>query len=126
MREFEQKRKTKKILSSPFLLVPLILIFLFLARGTWNVYLKDRASGDALRLTEERLARAKAAEAQISGAIGRLQTATGIESEIRDKLQMGKEGEQEVVILDNTRSTTSAVSESPGILQKIWNFFTIR
>ncbi len=126
MREFEQKRKTKKILSSPFLLVPLILIFLFLARGTWNVYLKDRASGDALRLTEDRLARAKAAEAQISGAIGRLQTATGIESEIRDKLQMGKEGEQEVVILDNTRSTTSAVSESPGILQKIWNFFTIR
>ncbi len=126
MREFEHKRKVRKIASSPFVLVPLAIILFFLVRGVWNTYRRDRESVELLQVSEERLIRLKGRETQLSAATVKLSTESGIEEEIRDRLQMAKDGEREIVIVDNGDTSRSVASSSPTFLQKIWNFFTIR
>jgi cell division protein FtsB len=125
MNEFEQKRKIRKILLSPLVLIPLAVILIFVVRGTWAIYLKDLGSSAELNLAEERLARLRDREANISGMIDKLSTESGVESEIRDRFQMAKDGEQEIVILDAQKTpSVGATPSKPNFLQKIWNFFT--
>lgn len=126
MREFEYKRKIRKILSSPLVLLPLAVILLFLAQGTWNLYVKNRDSGLQLRLAQERLSRLEERQRALSTGIERLKTESGIEAEIRDRFQMAKEGEKAVVIVDSSSKPVQLELSEEGFLQKIWNFFTIR
>ena len=113
-------------MSSPLVLIPMVVVLLFLAKGTWDIYQKDLDSKEELRFTEDRLARAEDREAKISGATLKLKTGSGIEGEIRDRFQMAKEGEQEIIIIDPVVASATSTISNPGLLQKIWNFFTIR
>ncbi|MDO8590900.1 MAG: septum formation initiator family protein [bacterium] len=126
MREFEHKRKVRGILSSPLVLLPLAIIFFFLIRGTWNIYLKDRASVAELISSQERLAKLQDRQATLMAATKKLSTESGIESEIRDRFQMAKEGEREVVIVDSSTEQIQRLSAPRNFLQKILDFFTIR
>ena len=126
MREFEHKRKVRKILSSPLTLFPLAVIFFFLARGTWNIYLKDKASVAELRSSKERLARLQDRQDKLSTATQKLSTESGIESEIRDRFQMAKPGEREIVIVESSPEQNQTAAVSRSFLQKIIDFFTIR
>lgn len=126
MREFENRRKIKKIMSSFWVLLPLAVLLAFLTRGTWNIYIKDRESVADLRSSQDRLISLERRKENISNAIDKLKTDAGIESEIRDRFQMAKEGEQEVIIMENSADKATSTSAKLGFLQKIWNFFTIR
>jgi cell division protein FtsB len=126
MREFEHKRRIRKILSSPLFLVPMAVVLFFLAKGTWDIFEKDRESVTELRFAQDRLARAQERQAKIADSTQKLKTGSGVEGEIRDRLQMAKAGEQEIVILDPVVNTVTTSPTSPSFLQKIWNFFTIR
>ena len=127
MNEFEQKRRIRKILYSPLTLIPFTILLLFLMRGTWNIYEKNRSSSVELNASNDRLVKLQGRQTELNGMIGKLNTESGVEGEIRDRFQMAKAGEQEVVIVEpdkNQNSTTT--SSEPGFLQKIWNFFTIK
>lgn len=123
MREFEHKRKVRKILSSPLVLLPLAILLIFLARGTWNIYVKNRDSAAELRLAEERLARLEERHKTLMAGVARLNTESGIEGEIRDRFQMAKEGERAVVIVDAPSKPVQLELSEDGFLQKIWDFF---
>ncbi len=127
MRDFERKRRTKKILESPLVLILIAVLLVFLAKGTWNLYQKSKGSESDLNLAKERLSRLEERKDKLAGAINSLRTETGMEGEIRDRLQMAREGEKEIVIVDDESATKKVESESKsGFLQKIWDFFTIR
>ncbi|OGT67904.1 MAG: hypothetical protein A3H43_06570 [Gammaproteobacteria bacterium RIFCSPLOWO2_02_FULL_42_9] len=126
MREFEHRRKVRKILSSPWVLLPLAVILFFLIRGTWNIYVKNRDSAVELRLSKERLVRLEERQRTLSTGIEKLNTESGIEAEIRDRFQMAKEGEQAIVIVDTPDRPVQLPLSEESFLQKIWNFFTIR
>jgi len=125
MNEFEQKRKIRRILSSPFVLIPLVVILLFVIRGTWSIYGKNRSSLEELNLAEDRLARLQEKETELSGMIKKLNTESGVEGEIRERFQMAKEGEQEVVIVEPPESEkTAGGSSESSFWQKIRGFFS--
>ncbi len=126
MREFEYKRKFRRVLSSPLVLLPLAVLLVFLVRGAWNIYVKNRDSAAELHLAEERLARLAERHAALSAGIEKFQTESGIEGEIRERLQMAKEGERAVVIVDDENKPKQLPLSEPNFLQKIWDFFTIR
>ncbi|MBI2476446.1 MAG: septum formation initiator family protein [Candidatus Taylorbacteria bacterium] len=126
MREFEHKRKVRKILSSPWLLLPLAVVFFFLVKAVGNIYLKDRASAAELRSSQERLARLEDRQSRLAAATEKLKTESGIESEIRDRFQMAKPGEREIVIVESAPEQNQTAAVSRSFLQKIWDFFTIR
>ena len=126
MREFEHKRKVRRILSSPLVLLPLAVLLVFLVRGTWNIYVKNRDGIAELRLAQERLARIEERQSTLSAGIEKLNTESGIEGEIRDRFQMAKEGEEVIVIVDAESEQKQLPMSQESFLQKIWNFFTIR
>ncbi len=126
MREFEYKRKIRRIFSSPIVLLVLAVVLLLLIRGVWGIYLKDRGAVADLGVTQERLERIKERSTGLSNAIQKLSTDTGVEAEIRDRFDLAKNGESAFVIVETADTLEPVASSSPTFLQKIWNFFTIR
>ncbi|KKU67995.1 MAG: hypothetical protein UX89_C0009G0029 [Parcubacteria group bacterium GW2011_GWA2_47_16] len=126
MREFEHKRKIRRILSSPLVLLPLAIVLFFLIRGTWNIYVKNRDSATELRLATERLARLEGRHETLLAGIEKLNTESGIEGEIRDRFQMAKDGERAIVIVEEPKKIADLPLPEKTFLQKVWNFFTIR
>lgn len=124
MREFEYKRKVRKALSSPVVLIPMLVVLVFLSRGAWSIYVKNRDGEVELRLARERLAKLEERQATLSAGVEKLQTESGIEGEIRDRFQMAKEGERAVVIVDDPSKPFQPSLRKPSFLQKILNFFT--
>src|SRR3989344_334250 len=124
MREFERKRSMRVVLSSPLILILLGIILFLTARGAWNIYLKDRASNTELRLAEERLARLQSRQTTLISATQKFSTESGIESEIRDRFQMAKPGEREIVIVESELEQDLSVNPSRSFLEKIVDFFT--
>jgi cell division protein FtsB len=106
-------------------LIPLVVILLFVIRGTWSIYGKNRSSLEELNLAEDRLARLQEKETELSGMIKKLNTESGVEGEIRERFQMAKEGEQEVVIVEPPESEkTAGGSSESSFWQKIRGFFS--
>ena len=126
MREFEQKRTARKIMSSPIVLVILAVVLFFVARGTWSIYRKNSDSNTELSGALARLAKLTDRQATLAQSVAKLKTDSGVEEEIRDRFQVAKEGEHEIVIVDATSSSVSNPQPRASFLQKVWDFFTIR
>ena len=77
-------------------------------------------------MAEERLFRLQDRHDKVSGAIEELQTERGIEGEIRDRFVVAREGEREIIIVEDESKPAELSTPEPSFLQKIWNFFTIR
>ncbi len=107
-------------------MVPLALIAFFSARATWNIYLKDRDSVVELQTSQERLAKLEGRQAELSVATAKLSSESGIEGEIRDRYQMARQGEKEVVIVENPSSNQATLIVKKGFFQKIIDFFMKR
>ena len=124
MREFQQKRSIRKIFSSPVVLALLATMLFFVARGTLSIYHKYYDSGDELQGAVVRLAKLQDRQTALAQAVKKLTTDSGVEAEIRDRFQVAKEGEREIVIVDATSSGVSNSQPRVNFLQKIWDFFT--
>ncbi len=126
MREFEKKRNFRYLRYSYFVTIPLAVVLVFLARGTWNLYLKDREALEDLKSTQLRFEKLKERQKSLTASVEKLSTDSGIESEIRDRLQMAKEGEKEIIIVNSDADKEELEPIQPTFLQKLVNFFTIR
>lgn len=126
MREFEKKTRYRNIVNSRWALIPLLVLFVLLANSTWNVYQKNKLILSDLKIAESKLTKANERRDELASAAKSLETDRGIEGEIRDRLQMVKEGEKELVIVEEAENPDQFVSTEKTILQKIIDFFTIR
>ncbi len=110
MHEFQQKKKIRKILYSPLVLIILALVLVVLIRGVWNVYNKERLSSENLEQEQAELAKLEERERSLASSFDYLKTDQGIESEIRTKFRAVKEGEKVSVIIDDKTPTSSATT----------------
>lgn len=102
MFDYHEKRKIKSWLFSKTAIAVLLIPIVFLSVSVLERYEKERDTREkraerALEL-EEIEARAAALEARVEAA----ESERGIESEIRRRYDVAKEGEQVVVIIDET------------------------
>jgi cell division protein FtsB len=105
MREFQERRRIKKLLHSRYAIAFLVIVLLFVLKGVWGVYVKYEKSKDiALRVKTEAEG-LQAREASLNSSIAALGTAEGKEKEIRDRFGVVKPGEKMVVLVDNTATT---------------------
>lgn len=119
MREFSQKRKIRRILYSPLVLIILAIILFFIIKGSFGVYQKYTFSKDKLSKTESELSILREKKANIDNKIKDLETETGIEQEIRAKFDVAKEGEKLIVIVDDEKKEGEVVVE-----QGFWTNFS--
>jgi cell division protein FtsB len=120
MQDFKKKRTFKRRLYSKLVLIVLLVIFIFVVRGGWDIYKKAKSSEEKLRVAEETQMELEAKKASIEAQIARLETETGIEEEIRSKFDVVRDGEQVIVIVDAETEATST-PPSPGGVR---GFFT--
>ena len=126
MLEFQEKKKLRNILYSKITLLALFIVLIFVARATFSVYYKQKASGENLTKAKEEVAELKKREKMLDSEIDRLKTDKGTEKEIRKKFMVGKAGEQVIVIVDDDKLNKNATSESnkrKSVWLKFFDFF---
>lgn len=117
MREFREKRQTRKLIHSNVTLLVLLIITIFIGKGVWNLHLKEREAYSARVEIEREVMDAESRVGFLDREVGTFKTESGIEREIRETLSVKKPGEEVVVILDST--TTREVKEEGSIKNRI-------
>ena len=128
MIEFQQKKRIRKILYSPIVLIILFIIFVILTRSLWGVYEKERISSENLSKEKTELEKLSLREKDLASALEYLKTDQGIENEIRSKFRVVREGEKVAVIVGeeatNIKEQLPTVSTTtPSLWYKILNWF---
>lgn len=123
MLDFQQKRKVKSFLYNRVTAGILLVIVLLVARSTWSVYQKQMESESLRKLSEKKVLELELRNKEINDKIQALDTAPGLEREIRSKFNVVKEKENMVVILDDTNSNNYNSTTTKSFWQKVKNFF---
>ncbi len=123
MKEFQEKRRRRRIIYSKFSVIFMFFVVIVMARATWGVYQKEKESQVNMQLTSNSLAELQARHDLLGQQVDHLQTPAGQDEAIREKYQVEKPGEQ-VVIIVNATSGVSVPEKEQNLLQKMWNSIT--
>ncbi len=118
MREFQEKRKIRKKIYSPYSLGALLLVMAFLGKATWNVYLKYDSSLEKKDRTAAEFQTMEDRHSALEASVARLKTTEGVEEEIREKYRMAKDGEHLLVIVDQEKPMV--VPPEKTFFQSMW------
>jgi cell division protein FtsB len=122
MREFEKKRKIRKIIYSKFVILLLVLLLFILARGVWGVYLRSRTSSERESQSQETLQILESKKDSLSQEVEFLESELGIEGRLRSFYSLGREGEEVIFIIDETEELI--IEEKPmGFMDKTMSWF---
>lgn len=122
MHEFKRKRTIDRIIYSPVSLIILVIILAFSVRATWAVHVKEQMSRDSLDQSQRELDKIAAREQSLNQAIAYLSTPQGVETEIRKKFRVVKDGESVAVIVDDASGTaTTSVPVARGGILGLWD-----
>lgn len=121
MKEFRQKHIIKQRIYSKPVIFLLIVILIFIANGTWNVFKKSHQSNQKLIIAEENLVELEKKRDTITEEIKRLETNVGVEEEIRSKFDLAREGEKTIVIVDE--EVVEVQAEERGRFETLWSHF---
>lgn len=114
MFDFHEKRKIKSwFFSKPAIALILVGSF-FLGRSVYERYQKERETAQKHAEASAELANLTAHAVELEGEVKHIQSARGIEEEIRNRFDVTKEGERAVVVMGDRHSTTSSTfTEAP-------------
>ena len=124
MREFQEKRKFKKIVYSVWLQAILGIIFLALVFSAVKVYKKSRISVQKFQEIKEERAGLEKRNAELAAEAARLESESGQEREIRKRFDVAKPGEKIIVIVDKTSEDVkiSGANVKTGFFPGIWRW----
>ena len=122
-----KKSLLKRVLTSPFSLILVVIIFIFITKATWGLRYKVILSDTKLGQARTELANLQSRETDLTAQVAHLSTEQGVESEIRTKFKGVREGESLAVIIGNDANATSQQASSTpekvgwfrSLLQKI-------
>jgi cell division protein FtsB len=119
MRYFQERRQLKRIIYSKASLILLLVLLLLLSRAVFGVYRKYQLSDRGVQASAAELAELEVRAEKLSLDIDKLETAQGLESEIRARFPVAKVGERVIVLVDRPISSTTVSSTTDGV----WNWF---
>lgn len=120
MFEFYTRRKLKRfIYSKPVLVLMLLPVFL-MGSATWSAWAKEESTRGNLAAVESELEALRAREEALQKELERLDTPRGLEAEIRSKYELGREGEEMVVIVEEEKPVSKIVPIEPDPWWHFW------
>jgi cell division protein FtsB len=122
MADFQRRKKVRRILYSPLSIIALSMVALFLAKGVWTIWQKERIATSEAKAAALNRSEVEAREHALSASLDALQSERGKEAAIREKFGATKPGEGVIVIVDPERPTTSAATTTSW-WQKLLSFF---
>lgn len=125
MREFERKKKVKKIMYSRTIIFGLFILLLFFMHATYGVYKKERLTRINLEQVENEKSNLDNRYYALEKSVAYLQTDEGVESEIRNKFRAVKPGEQVAIIVNTEVKKEPLLKKNQSFWMKIKDFFGI-
>lgn len=123
MEDFQYRKKIRKTVSSRAFFFISLVITIALLNGAWGMWTKERESNQEREKVVRELEMIKTREEELTASIERLNTAQGVEKEIRQKFSVAKEGEEVVLIVDQTKKVSDNGSENKSLWGKIQGWF---
>jgi len=117
------KLMLRKIVFGKIGLIFFLIVFVLFAKGTWSVYQKATFAKDNRMRAEQEIEKLKEREVALRVELDRLGTERGLEEEIRHKFDVGREGEQMVVLVDAPEPEQVTEVASPSIWEKLIKLF---
>ncbi len=121
MQPLQAKGSIKRRAYSLPVLVILVVITLILARGTWEVLSKERATALRREDLESRIATMEERNSELQDNLAFLSTEEGLEGEIRGKFDVSEEGEHVVVIVEPKPETPSGDDIRKPWYRRFWD-----
>jgi len=120
MLEFYEKRKIKRALYSTPCLIVLGFVILALAIPAWGAYQKTSQTHEIRLAIAHQLRDLQERETSLQEEIDRLATDRGVEEEIRQKFEVGRSGEQMIVIVgeEKEEAVTEPEPETKGFFSR--------
>lgn len=121
MFERSEKKKIRRIAYSWGMVALLLVLLVFVGRGTWSIYSKYKESKQNLEIARRQYENTKKRADFLEKEASRLSTDRGIEEEIRNRFQVARPGEYLVLIVgdeDKKPNTGSAT-----ISKSWWQFW---
>lgn len=125
MREFQEKRKIRKILFSQTILVFVLLLLMFLMISVVKMYMKSREASFLNSKIEKELSDLEERKKSLEKDIFELKTETGLEREIREKFNVVKPEEEVLNIVDrvDVSDDSTSTKKSKSFFSKIFLFW---
>jgi cell division protein FtsB len=127
MRELQQKQKMKKRLYSLPALAALLVVTVLILHGTYGVLKKQRESAMHVKELEAKVEALSNRQAELKTDISKLQTDEGIDTEIKTKFSVTREGEHVAVIVDPKDESDDSATTTPhwysGIIDKFFSLW---
>jgi hypothetical protein len=123
MKSFQKKRGFRNIMQSrPVLGLLGILLFIF-TFGLIGFMGKMQITIENRKIAENKVTELQAMKDKLSSDISKLKTDSGVEESIRDKFGLAKEGEGEIVIVDDKNTPKIPKQESSSFFSFLKNLF---
>ena len=124
MREFQEKRKFKKIIYSGWLQIFLGVVLSALVFSTVKVYKKSQISAKRSGEIKEEMAKLEKRNAELAAEAARLESESGKEGEIRKRFDVAKPGEKILVIIDKNSEDVkiNGADIKTGFFSIIWRW----
>jgi cell division protein FtsB len=123
MREFQQQRRMRAFFASRTVLIVLLLLLVGAGITSFRVLLDGMRVAAERSDVEEKLQELEAKREALTSELEDLRTGQGIEREAREKLNYKKQGEEVVIILDETNPV---ISEDGSARTSLWSVFKQR
>jgi cell division protein FtsB len=123
MRNFQHKKGFGHILHSKPVLVLLGLLVLFFAWGVVGFLGKMEITRENRILAENKVADLQKQKDKLTSDIAKLNTPGGIDDSIRQKFGLAKDGEGEIVVVDDKTSAPAPEPSSGGFWGFLKNLF---
>ncbi len=111
MREFQGKRRTRRILYSLPIRLVLVVFIIMLGASVWRLYEKRQIVAKERQSLLDEVAALEARRAALLAEVSNLKTARGVEAEVREKFNVVKPGERVInfvaAVATGTATTTS-------------------
>jgi cell division protein FtsB len=105
MFDFHEKRKIRRVMYSKPLIGFMVLLTLVMLRSVYERYTVEQEMEAKLEARAHELETLRSRAALLEGKVEHLKNERGIEEELRSRFDVVKEGEQVVIIVDDTEAT---------------------
>jgi len=124
MFSFHEKRKLRQIVYSRLAIVVLLGLVVFLGMQVWDVFQKERSTHTNKKQQERELSELREREGVLRKEVERLETESGLESEIREKFEVGREGEGLIIVINPLEeNAASSYTEGQGFWERVLSWF---
>ena len=124
MKEFHERRRIRAFFHSRYAILALIVVALIITRGVWGVYGKYELSRSLAEKAQADYDGLKAREESLNRMNASLMTEAGKERELRDRFGMVREGEELIVLVEESRRAPVPVPEQKkSFWQRFFGFF---